>query len=159
MCQPVLISACLLGENCRYDGCNSLNSQLKNAPIHWIPVCPEIEGGMQTPRLKSELQDSASNILNNGTGILNENGDDNTGAFLTGAKKSLHTISGQAVKYAVLKSKSPSCGSGEIYDGTFSGRLIPGNGILSQLALDAGLTVISSDDKNKWSELINGIDK
>ena len=155
MCQPVLISACLLGDNCRYDGCNSLISQLKNASINWIPVCPEIEGGMPTPRLKSEFQGTASNILNTGKGILNEVGEDNADAFITGAKKSLQKISGQTVKYAILKSKSPSCGFEQVYDGSFSGKLIQGNGILTQLAMDAGIKVISSDDTEKWFELLD----
>ena len=159
MCQPVLISACLLGDNCRYDGCNSLISPLKNASIQWIPVCPETEGGLPTPSLKSELQYPASNILDFGKGILNEVGEDIADAFVIGAKKSLQKISGQNVKYAILKSKSPSCGVGQVYDGSFSGKLIHGNGIFAQFAIDAGIKIISSDDTDKWSELLEGKSK
>lgn len=117
-----LISACLIGINCRYDGKSSLNKKclrlFKEGKL--IPVCPEQLGGLATPREKAEIQKDGR--------VLTKSGKDLTKNFLKGARETLKIAKALNIKEAILKSKSPSCGSGLIYDGTFSGKLIKGDG-------------------------------
>ncbi|MCK9480126.1 MAG: DUF523 domain-containing protein, partial [Firmicutes bacterium] len=111
----ILVSACILGENCRYDGKNSKNrlliEQLGGHNI--IPVCPEVLGGLPTPRPPSEIFVGR---------VFSKNGRDVTDYFLAGAEKTLELAKDKKCDMAILKSKSPSCGVGLIYDGSFSGK-------------------------------------
>lgn len=131
----LLISACLLGTNCRYNGKGKLIEQapLLAEKFHLIPVCPEVYGGMPTPREPSERKDGK---------VYSKSGNDVTDCFTRGAEECLRLAELFNCKYAVLKEKSPSCGFGEIYDGTFSGKLVIGNGILAELLSENGITVI-----------------
>lgn len=131
----ILISACLLGINCRYDGTGGkieeIEALMKNH--HLIPICAETLGGLPTPRIPCEIQ---------GKFIINREGVDVTEAFHKGAEEVLKLAKLYNCSRAILKAKSPSCGYGLIYDGSFSGTLKEGNGILAQLLIDNKIEVI-----------------
>lgn len=137
--ETVLVSACLLGVNCKYDGTNNelpkLMDYLKDKRV--IPVCPEQMGGFSTPRMPSERKDAK---------VMTESGIDVTKQYQKGAQETLKLVEKFQVEKAILKSKSPSCGVGKIYDGTFSHTVISGNGVTADLLLQNGVEVISSDD-------------
>lgn len=131
MKQSIIISACLLGRECRYNGSHSKISNLDSLDMEFIPVCPEEAGGLGTPRPAAELNSSANEVVN-GTGeIVTKSGTDVTTQFINGSKKELSKLKLTNSKIAVLKSRSPSCGYGEIYDGSFTGNICKGNGIFS----------------------------
>lgn len=137
--KKILVSSCLLGNNCRYDGGNCHNKQviayLKDK--EYITVCPEELGGLPTPRLPSEIVKDK---------VLNIKGEDVTAAFVLGANKVIELAKKHSIELAICKSESPSCGLGIIHDGTFSGNLIEGNGICVNLFLEKGIKVISEKD-------------
>lgn len=132
---PVLVSACLLGVCCRYDGASKPNSKvLALIPEHTlIPVCPEILGGLPTPRSPSEIQ---------GDRVINRDGHDVTEAYKRGAEECLKLARLYGCQLAILKERSPACGCGARYDGTFSGTLIPDDGIAAARLKAAGIRVI-----------------
>ena len=134
--KKLLISACLLGEPCRYDGKSkpldaALLAKLKES-YQLIPVCPEQLGGLPTPRTPSERV---------GQQVLMENGRDVTAEYRRGAAEALRLAQEHRCTLALLKERSPSCGSGEIYDGTFTRSLTSGDGVTAQLLKDRGFTV------------------
>lgn len=141
----ILVSACLLGVNCRYDGTGMLREDLRKAmdQFHFIPVCPEQLGGLMTPR------DSAERV---GSKIITKTGEDVTGNFIQGAKEVLNLANIYQCKYAILKERSPSCGHGRIYDGTFSGTFIEGDGIATEMLQQQGITVIGENEIGKFLE-------
>ena len=135
----ILVSACLLGENCKYNGGNNLSpAVLKFLEGHEvIPVCPEVEAGMGCPRIPVE-------IVN---GILTDNNGNNVDAPMRATiAKRLQELQGQNIDCAVLKSRSPTCGVRQVYDGTFSGTLVDGSGLFAQALKDAGYRVIDSEE-------------
>lgn len=134
----VLVSACLLGIHCRYDGTSHEHPEaLRLARCgRALPVCPEQLGGMPTPRSPVELQNGR---------IKDRQGNDHTRAFMHGAREALHLAELAGCRKALLQPRSPSCGCGFIYDGTFSGKLIPGNGILAGLLREQGIVVKPAD--------------
>ena len=155
MKQPIIISACLLGRECRYNGGHSKISKLDNLDVEFITVCPEEAGKLGTPRPAAELKLSAKEVLK-GTGkIITKNGVNVTAQFLEGSKKELLKLKLSNAKIAVLKSRSPSCGYGQVYDGTFTGNLCKGNGIFSQMCEDEGIKVISSDNIDSFIKDLN----
>jgi len=131
----ILVSACLIGTCCRYDGDHQHNQNVVNlAEKHvLIPICPEQLGGLMTPRPPAELR--------NGRVITND-GIDVTKQFIAGAKAALDIARLNNCKQAILKEHSPSCGCGKIYDGSFSGNLVNGVGITADLLLQNGISVI-----------------
>lgn len=133
-----LISACLCGEHTRYDGKSSLFPKLKKMVEEGkaIICCPEILGGLTIPRLPCEIKDGK---------VINIESEDKTWQFVDGAEKVLKIAQKYGIKKAILKEKSPSCGSNYVYDGTFSKTLIPGEGITVKLLRQNGIEVISSD--------------
>jgi len=135
-----LVSACLIGINCRYDGKSNTNRKclklFKRGGL--IPVCPEQLGGLSTPREPAEIQKSGK--------ILTKSRKDATKNFIKGAKETLKIAKSLRVKEAILKSKSPSCSHGEIYDGNFSGKLIKGDGVTTALLKKNGIQVITEED-------------
>lgn len=135
----ILVSACLLGQSCRYDGsdCYQAGIERLKAKHHLIPVCPEIYGGLPTPREPAEII---------GGRVITKCGANVTAAFEKGARETLALARLLDCRVAVLKAKSPSCGRGQIYDGSFSGRLIDGSGILARLLMDEGLTVLTETE-------------
>ena len=154
MKKKVLISACLLGKNCRYNGGHSRISELEELDVDWVPVCPEEAGNLGTPRPAAEIQGNAESILNGDRSVLTNNGHDVTEKFIQGAENSLKIGINSKVRIAILKSRSPSCGVGEIYDGTFTHSLIDGNGIFAHLCQKSGITCISSDDSDQIKKTI-----
>ncbi len=144
----VMVSACLLGENCKYSGRNNRSEQLLSilAGHEVIPVCPEMLGGLPVPRIPAEIVDG---IVTNRKGISVD------AEFRRGAAAALDIARFKEVDLIVLQPRSPSCGLGMIYDGTFSGKLIPGNGIFASLAVDAGFRVINADDLAEKGTLEN----
>ena len=149
----ILISACLAGKKCRYDGNAKPNStaiKLYEAGQALL-VCPEVDGGMPTPRLPSEIVKSSNGEVK----VISRKGCDVTSFFQKGAEKTLEKAKSSNIKTALLKAKSPSCGCGKIYDGTFSGRLVPGNGLAADLLLKNGIKVFTEENTEKLLELIN----
>ena len=149
MKKKVLISACLLGKNCRYNGGHSQLNELNKLDVEWIPVCPEESGGLGTPRPSAEMQGSAEAILNGKGKVLTNKGKNVTQEFIRGADKSLQSGLEVGVKTAILKSKSPSCGIGKIYDGSFTEILKTGDGIFAHLCHENDIECISSDNINQ----------
>ena len=137
--EKILVSACLLGINCKYDGGNNKNDKvleyIKDKEV--IPICPEIMGGLSTPRIPSE-------ILNDK--VINSEGLDVTDNFVKGANEVLYLAKLFNVKKALLKAKSPSCGVGEIYDGTFTHTKINGDGMTTRLLKENNIEVITELD-------------
>ena len=138
--EPVLVSACLLGTACRYDGasvpCPAV-IELADA-LDFVPICPEQLGGLPTPRTPSEIQPDGC--------VVDRAGEDRTAAFAAGAHEALRIARERGCRIAVLKSKSPSCGVRQVYDGTFSGTLAPGRGITASLLSAAGITLLDEAD-------------
>lgn len=142
----ILISACLLGVNCRYDGGNSRNDDAidQYQSDELIPVCPEDAGGLPTPRPAVEIVGGDGNdVLDGNAKVLTADGVDKTDEFLKGAQFALELAQSQGATSVILKSRSPSCGCGEIYDGTFSKTLFPGDGVTTALLKRHGIKVIS----------------
>lgn len=134
MKEKLLVSACLLGENCRYSGGNNYSpaAAALGERYELIPVCPEVLGGLPTPRPPAERT---------GERVTARDGTDVTAAFRLGAERALETALAQGITRAVLKERSPSCGSGQIYDGAFTGRVIPGQGVTAELLSARGVAV------------------
>ena len=134
-----LCSACLVGVACRYDGKSKPSEkvlELAKKEI-LIPVCPEQLGGQKTPRDNSEIKNGR---------VISVTGRDETDEFIRGANEVLKIAKLYNIKEAILKQRSPSCGCGQTYDGTFTGKLIKGNGITTDLLIKNGIKVISEDD-------------
>ncbi len=130
----IIVSACLLGAKCRYDGsgnmCEDLSEKLQDEQI--LLVCPEVIGGLTTPRNPCEIVNGR---------IVDQEGVDRTFAFNKGSEAVCYFAKVFDVKKAVLKSKSPSCGCGYIYDGSFQKQLREGNGVCAQALMDMGVVV------------------
>lgn len=141
----ILVSHCFLGEPCRYDGASRLDRQiieLHRYGHNLIPVCPEVLGGLDTPRAPAELQPDGR--------VLTADGADVTAAYRAGAEQALTIARENNCTVAVLKARSPSCGSGQIYDGSFSRQLTNGWGVTAQLLREAGLTVMDEEHLESW---------
>ena len=132
----IFVSACLLGENCKYSGGNNYSEAVKKfvEGHEVISMCPEVEGGLPIPRTPAEIVNGVV-TTRDGMSVDKE--------FRDGAKKILDIFLAEKVDLAILQPRSPSCGVGKIYDGTFSGTLIDGNGIFAQLLIDNGIKVIT----------------
>ena len=135
----ILVSACLLGEKCKYNGGSNYNQKVcdfvKGCEV--IPVCPEVLGGLPTPRIPSEI---AGGVVRNREGVSVDL------EFRTGAEKALEIAKRHHAELAILQSRSPSCGVKEIYDGTFSGKKIPGQGVFAGMLLREGIRVLDAED-------------
>lgn len=141
----VLMSACLLGVNCRYSGDGKLLEGVERLMevAEIIPVCPEILGGLTTPRVPAERV---------GDKVIAKNGTDVTMQYHRGAKESLYLAKLFDAKFALMKERSPSCGYGVIYDGTFTGSFKPGNGTASELLSENGIKIYG---ESRLDELID----
>lgn len=137
--EKVLISACLVGENTKYDGTNNYKKEVEQLfPLcDLILVCPEVFGGLSTPRAPSEIIRDR---------VVSVRGKDVTSAYAYGSELTLHIARQNGVRYALLKEGSPSCGSHRIADGTFSGKKIPGKGIAVRRLEEAGIRVFSEEE-------------
>ena len=135
-----IVSKCLAGVPCRYDGKDNLVPEIKALVERGeaVAVCPEVLGGLPTPRTPSEIQPDGR--------ILNKHGEDVTAQFTYGAERALEICREHGCAGAILKARSPSCGKGVVYDGSFTGTRIPGNGVFAQMLLDAGVSVMTEEE-------------
>lgn len=146
---PILLSACLLGEKCRYNGKSSLYPSLlrKLRGRRILAVCPEQLGGLTTPRPPAEITGGDGRaVLKGAAGVKNNRGEDVTVFFRRGAEKTWEIVYGEGIKEAILKDKSPSCGKNHIYDGSFQGRLRPGLGVTAALLREKGVTIYTETE-------------
>lgn len=147
----ILISRCLLGFPCRYDGKACIKESLSELintykNVHnFIAVCPEVESGMEVPRLPCEIV---------GDRVLNSKGEDKTAYFQKGANIAYDKAKEANVKLAILKSNSPSCGVNYIYDGSFSNKIVPGNGISVRKLTELGVLVVTENDLDLINEFL-----
>lgn len=144
-----LVSACLLGLPCRYDGgsCPVPALQSLAARGRAIPICPEVSGGLPTPRPPAEIQGGdGQDVLDGRARVVRQDGTDVSAAFIAGAQAALDLARRCGIERAVLKAHSPSCGVGLIYDGTFQGRLTRGDGVTAALLQREGIAVITEED-------------
>lgn len=143
--EKVLISYCLLGKNCKYNGKNNLQERLVKLQdkVEFIPVCSEELALLPTPRIPCEIKNDK---------VINEIGLDATDKFNFGANKVLQIAKENNVKYAIFKERSPSCGVHYIYNGNFEKKLIPGKGITTKLLEENGIKVFSDEEILKLLE-------
>lgn len=147
--KKILVSACLLGERCRYDG----RSKPCSHPLllKWrtegrlIPICPEVDGGLSVPRVPCERRNG---------GVFAESGKSFTEEYTRGARAALKTARENDVLLCILKERSPSCGVNEIYDGSFSGAAISGEGVAAELLRKNGFAVFSENDIEAANEML-----
>jgi len=137
--KKILVSACLMGYDCRYKGDNCKSEKLAELSKDniLIPVCPEQLGGLPTPRQPGERVDGK---------VMAKNGTDVTEQYTRGAEFAVEIAKANNVDYCIMKSNSPSCGKGVIYDGTFSGGKVAGNGLTVEKLLNAGFKVITENE-------------
>lgn len=134
--EKILISACLVGDNTKYDGGNNYTPLAMKLldKYELIPFCPEVEGGLKTPRIPSEIIKDK---------VINKEGKDVSKYYLKGAELALNICKYLDIKIAILKETSPSCGSNQIYDGSFSHKTIKGKGVTTKLLEANGIKVIN----------------
>lgn len=137
--EKILISACLVGENCKYNGKNNLDTRYQQLldKYELIPFCAEVQGGLSIPRIPSERINDK---------IINQKEKDVSDKFLLGAKNGLMLCQYLDIKIAVLKDGSPSCGVHQIYDGSFTNKKIAGQGLLAELLIKNGIKVYTLDE-------------
>ena len=137
--EKILVSACFIHEGYKYSGGANINEKIikLKEKYDFVLICPEVFGGLPTPRVPSEIV---------GNKVLNSIGEDVTEAFTNGAYKALDLAKKYNCKIAILKAKSPSCGKGYIYDGTFSHSITVGNGVAAKLLMDNGIVVYTEDE-------------
>jgi len=137
--EKILVSACLLGLSCRFDGCSKPCDKViaLGERYELVPICPEIFGGLPTPRTPSEIV---------GDRVVMSNGVDVTSEYKRGAYEAVRLCQLFDIRLALLKARSPSCGSGKIYDGSFSGRLTDGDGITAGELKKIGVRVLSEEE-------------
>lgn len=134
--KKIAISSCLLGDNVKYSGGNNYSFLFsKLLKLDYLKICPEILGGLSTPRVSAEKIDTL---------VFTKDGIDITSNFIFGAEKTVKKVKENNIDIVIMKSKSPSCGFGQIYDGTFMGKLIKGNGITVELLLENDIKIVSS---------------
>ena len=135
----IMVSACLLGENCKYNGGNNRNEKvleyIKGHEV--IPVCPEVMGGLNTPRVPSEIVNGV--VTNRESKVVDTE-------FRKGAQIAFDIAVREKIDMAILKAKSPSCGTKQIYDGSFSGRKKEGQGVFAQLLMENGFHILDVED-------------
>ena len=150
MKKTILVSSCLLGCKVRFDGTAKALSKeqllILEKRFNVVGVCPEVLGGLPCPRQPSEISNDRK--------VLTKSGQVLSTFFFKGAHGALNICKNYGIQLAVLKSKSPSCGFGKIYDGTFSGRLINGNGITTDLLLKNGVKVINESELDAWLKTV-----
>lgn len=139
----MLVSACLLGLNCKYSGGNNLDERVVKLleKENLVPVCPEQLGGLETPRVPCEII-----MEGHERRVVNREGVDHTREFIKGAEETLKLAKMLKEDSALLQPRSPSCGCRQIYDGTFSGKLIDGEGLTAEILRKNGIKVYDTED-------------
>ena len=148
--KKIAVSACLVGKNTKYNGKNNYNENVINylKDKEYILICPEVTGGLPTPRQPSEIIKDK---------VINKKNEDVTFNFITGANKTIKLLLSENVDTVILKSNSPSCGYGKIYDGTFLGNLIDGNGVFAELALKHNIKIYTEKDIENMIKKVTNI--
>lgn len=138
------VSACLLGVNCKYNGRNNFSAKLEDLleGHEVVPLCPEVMGGLSTPRVPAELVEDE---------VMNREGRSVDEAFRKGAEIALRRVLEEGVELVILQSRSPSCGVKEVYDGSFTGKLIPGKGIFAARLDEAGIPAMDVEDVDEFT--------
>ena len=138
----VLVIACLLGENCKYNGGNNYSSAVAEfvRGKEILPICPELMAGMGCPRTPIEIVDGV---------LMDRDGKNVDAAMRAAVEMVMKQISSEEIQCAVLQSRSPTCGVNQVYDGSFTGKLISGTGIFAQALKEAGYRVIDAEDVGK----------
>jgi len=157
--QTIIVSACLLGQKVRYDGAEKT---IIDADFEWlsqhhnvIAFCPEVAGGLPTPRAAAEISSGTGNdVLNNAALVIDNSGQDVTNAFVVGAQLALEKCQDLQINYAILTERSPSCGSTEIYDGSFNGIKKSGLGVTAALLKQHGITVFNQHQIKQLRSLL-----
>ena len=147
-----MVSACLIGENTKYDAGNNLSQSVVDLSNKFtlIPFCPEQLGGLPTPRPPSEIKNSNGfGVIEMKTVVLNNMGEDVTENFIKGAQESLKIAVEHEPEFIILKENSPSCGVHKIYDGSFCNKIIDGCGITTAFLIMNGYEVLSEDEIDK----------
>ncbi|MGW8434487.1 DUF523 domain-containing protein [Nocardiopsis sp. NPDC055879] len=158
--RKVLVSACLMGRKVRFDGrakpVDDATVEGWRAEGRLVVHCPEIAGGLPVPRPPAEIEPGAdaADVLAGRARILTPDGVDVTDHFVSGARAALATARAQGVVVALLKQSSPSCGSHQVFDGTFSGRKVPGEGVTAHLLREHGIPVLDEDQVARAAELL-----
>lgn len=148
----ILVSACLLNNPVRYKGdgnpCPLLLEMLaKGKEGEILPFCPEVSGGLPTPRPPAEIKGgTVDDVLQDKAKVVNKEGQDVTAAFIEGAQKCAQLCKEKGITVAILKQRSPSCGSKAIYDGSFSGRIVAGQGVTAALLTNMGIKIYGEED-------------
>lgn len=139
----VLVSACLLGENCKYDGGNNLNAAVKEymKGKEVLPICPEMMAGLGCPRTPIEIVNGV---------VMDKNGNSVDTAIRSAVARAMEQVAKEEIECAILQSRSPTCGVNQIYDGSFSRKRITGSGVFAQALKDAGIKVIDVEDIEKY---------
>lgn len=148
--ERILVSSCLLGYRVRYDGRGKPSGGLLlarwRAEGRLVPFCPEVSGGLPVPRPAAEISGGGgADVLDGHARVLTGDGADVTAYFLEGARLALEQARAYGARIAILKETSPSCGSGRVYDGTFTGRAVPGEGVTTALLERSGVAVFAED--------------
>ncbi len=147
--KKIVISACLIGEKCRYNGRDSKSDAVTNKfeADSLIQICPEQMGGLSTPRPAAEIVGGDGEaVLDGKAQVVTVDGEDKTEAFLAGAYRALEIAQAYGATHAILKSKSPSCGCGKIYDGSFTGKLTDSDGVTAALFRRHGIEIMTEGD-------------
>ena len=139
----VIVSACLAGDNCKYNGGNNINQKMMDflKSHEMLKVCPEVLGGLPTPRPSAEIVDGK---------VINTEGKNITKEFTLGAQKAFEIVQKEKPDLIILQTRSPSCGIKQIYYGTFSGNKIPGHGLFAELCIKAGYKVLDIEDLDDY---------
>jgi len=145
--EKIIISSCLLGNNCKYNGLNNYNSLVEELKKYYelIPICPEVFGGLNIPRDPSEIK---------GDKVISINNKDVTKEFYLGANIALDIAKKNNIKIAILKEGSPSCGNNYIYDGTFTKTKINGSGITARLFKDNNIKIYTENEIDELLKLL-----
>ena len=143
--EKILISACLVGDNVKYDGKNNKSPLIEKLleKFELVPFCPEVEGGLRIPREPSEIKEGM---------VVTKSGRDVTSKFVDGAERAFNICLYLGIRYAILKDNSPSCGSTHVYDGTFSNKLVKGEGITASYLKSKGIKIITESEIEKFLE-------
>lgn len=147
--KKIVISACLIGEKCRYNGLDSKSQAVMNRfeEGSLIQICPEQMGGLSTPRPAAEIVGGdGADVIDGKARVITVDGEDKTAAFLAGAYRALESAQAHRATHAILKSKSPSCGCGKIYDGSFTGKLTDNDGVTAALFRRHGIKIMTEED-------------
>ncbi|WP_173095583.1 DUF523 domain-containing protein [Actinomadura verrucosospora] len=162
--ERILVSSCLVGRPVRYDGAakpvQGALVERWRAEGRLVPFCPEVSGGLAVPRPPAEIVGGDGGAVLDGTArVVTDAGADVTAEFLRGARLALAAAERSGARIALLKEGSPSCGSGRVYDGTFTGAPVPGAGVTTALLRRAGVSVFGEDDLDAVQELLTALEQ